>query len=58
MIMKDRLCDDESTVKIQSVPKYVTCPKCGGEIVLWSRSLLTVCWFCGFHAFKKEMIIN
>jgi len=56
--MKDTLCDDESLVTTESVPEYVTCPKCGGEIRLWSRSLLTVCWFCGFHAFKKEMIIN
>ena len=56
--MKNALYDDEASIKIESVPEYVTCPKCGGEIGLWTGSLLTVCWFCGFHAFKKEMIVN
>jgi hypothetical protein len=40
------------------IPEYITCPKCGGEIALWSDQLLTVCLFCGFHAFRKEGIIN
>jgi hypothetical protein len=40
------------------VPEYITCPKCGGEIGLWTGSFLTICWFCGFHVFKKEAIIN
>jgi Zn finger protein HypA/HybF involved in hydrogenase expression len=58
MIMEDTLFGDKSSIKIESVPEYVTCPKCGGEIGLWTESILTICWFCGFHVFKKETIIN
>ena len=47
-----------SIVKIAPVPEFITCPKCGGEIELWSDEYLTVCLFCGHKAFKKEDIIH
>jgi len=56
--MKENRYEDEGAISIVSVPESLTCPKCGGEIGLWTGSILTVCWFCGFHAFKKEAIIN
>jgi hypothetical protein len=56
--MKNNIYDDEYSIKMESVPESVTCPKCGGEIGLWTGSILTICWFCGFHVFKKETIIN
>ncbi len=31
-----------------------TCPKCGGEIGLWSNEEETVCVFCQFRIFEKE----
>jgi hypothetical protein len=58
MIMRNNIYDDEYSIKMESVPESVTCPKCGGEIGLWTGSILTICWFCGFHVFKKETIIN
>ena len=46
------------TVKITPVPEFITCPKCGGEIELWSDEYLTLCFFCGHKAFKKENILH
>jgi hypothetical protein len=56
--MKDCELKEETLLLIDDIPQSVTCPKCGGGIGLWTGSILTICWFCGFHAFKKEMIIN
>lgn len=56
--MKDQRYQSDSAVNIDEEPGCVTCPKCGGEIGLWTGSILTMCWFCGFHVFKKEAIIN
>jgi hypothetical protein len=50
--------DDKDSITLEPIPESVTCPKCGGEIGLWTGSILTICWFCGFHAFKKETIVN
>ncbi len=30
------------------------CPKCGGEVALWSEEPETVCIFCNYHLFKNE----
>ena len=30
------------------------CPKCGGEISLWSEDRETVCIFCNHKVFEKE----
>jgi len=46
------------SVKIAPVPEFITCPKCGGEIELWSNEYLTACFFCGHKVFKKENIIH
>ncbi len=35
-----------------------TCPKCGGEIELWSRDPETVCLFCDYRVFDKESTIH
>jgi len=56
--MKDCELNGETLVAMDDIPQSVTCPKCGGGIGLWTGSILTICWFCGFHVFKKEMIIN
>ncbi len=46
------------SVKVRPVPEFITCPKCGGEIELWSYESLTVCLFCGHQVFKKENILH
>ena len=56
--MKNDRYNLDSALEIDEIPECITCPKCGGDIGLWTNSILTICWFCGFHAFKKEAIIN
>jgi len=56
--MKDVRYIEQPFVCLEDIPQTVTCPKCGGGIGLWTESILTICWFCGYHVFKKEMIIN
>lgn len=56
--MKDSAHKEELLIHELDIPESVTCPKCGGGIGLWTGSILTICWFCGFHVFKKETIIN
>lgn len=59
--MKDNLKPKDKSpcsVKITPVPEFITCPKCGGEIELWSHEFLTVCLFCGHQVFKKENILH
>ena len=46
------------SVKYLPVPDFITCPKCGEEIELWSDEDETVCFFCGHKVFKKEMTIH
>jgi hypothetical protein len=59
--MTDNLKHKENSpcsVKITPVPEFITCPKCGGEIELWSDEHRTVCYFCGHKVFKKENILH
>lgn len=56
--MKDHKDKEETFLDLEEIPQSVTCPQCGGGIGLWTGSILTICWFCGFHVFKKELIIN
>jgi len=56
--MKEDTYKEQQSLTMEDIPQSVTCPKCGGGIGLWTGSILTICWFCGFHVFKKEMIIN
>jgi hypothetical protein len=40
------------------LPETITCPICGYEIALWTYEEETMCYICGFKAFKKETIIH
>jgi DNA-directed RNA polymerase subunit RPC12/RpoP len=31
-----------------------TCPRCGGEMSLWSGASETVCIFCKYRVFERE----
>ena len=35
-----------------------TCPKCGGEIGLWSEESETLCIFCEYRVFEHERTIH
>lgn len=35
-----------------------TCPKCGGEVGLWSEENETLCIFCDHKVFEKENTIH
>jgi len=56
--MKDDRYIERPFVCLEAIPQSITCPKCGGEIGLWTDSILTICWFCGYRVFEKEAIIN
>ena len=46
------------SVKYAPVPEFVTCPKCGEEIELWSDEEETVCVFCGHKVIKMETRVH
>jgi len=35
-----------------------SCPKCGGEVSIWSEEPETLCIFCQYHLFEKEKTIH
>jgi DNA-directed RNA polymerase subunit RPC12/RpoP len=42
-------------MRLESVLDLVTtCPKCGGEIGLWSEEIETLCIFCEYRVFERE----
>ncbi len=42
-----------------ALPTLITvCPKCGGEIELWSETLETNCVFCNYKVFDREGTIH
>ena len=46
-------------VKIIAVPDIITtCPKCGGELGIWSGEKETLCIFCDHKVFEKENTIH
>jgi DNA-directed RNA polymerase subunit RPC12/RpoP len=55
-----KLKADASTgVRLESVLDIVTtCPKCGGEIGLWSEDTETLCIFCQYRLFEKEGTVH
>lgn len=47
-------------VRLSALPDIVTaCPKCGGEVALWSEDRETaVCIFCDYRLFDRESTIH
>ncbi len=42
-------------MRLDSVLDLVAiCPKCGGEVGLWSEDPETLCIFCQYRVFEKE----
>ncbi|MCX7793599.1 MAG: hypothetical protein N2257_04220 [Thermodesulfovibrionales bacterium] len=39
-------------------PEFVTCPKCGEDVEIWTDEEETHCIFCGYHLFRKETIVH
>jgi DNA-directed RNA polymerase subunit RPC12/RpoP len=49
--------EKKGTVNIKLVlPRefIISCPKCGGEVGLWSEDRETTCTFCNHRVFDKE----
>lgn len=40
------------------VPEFLTCPKCGEEVELWTDEDETLCPLCLYRLFRKECIIH
>jgi len=40
--------------QILQLQLITTCPKCGGEISLWSEDRETACVFCEHKVFERE----
>jgi len=39
----------------EKLPELIAhCPKCGGEVGLWSEDRETICFFCDHKVFEKE----
>ncbi len=45
-------------VKVLPVPLFVTCPRCGEEVELWSDGNETICYFCNYRPFRKEFTLH
>jgi DNA-directed RNA polymerase subunit RPC12/RpoP len=46
-------------IRLESVLDIVTtCPKCGGEIGLWSEDTETLCIFCQYRLFDRERTVH
>ncbi len=45
-------------VKYSPVPEFITCPRCGFEMELWSGGEETRCFVCGHKFFKREATIH
>ncbi len=46
------------TVKYAKVPEFITCPRCGLEMELWSEVYETRCIVCGHRFFRREATIH
>jgi len=44
-----------TTAEFVLAPQLITrCPKCGGEVGLWTEDRETVCVFCDHRVFTRE----
>jgi DNA-directed RNA polymerase subunit RPC12/RpoP len=48
-----------SGIRLASVLDLITiCPKCGGEVGLWSEEAETLCIFCQYRVFENERTVH
>jgi DNA-directed RNA polymerase subunit RPC12/RpoP len=46
-------------IRLASVLDLIAiCPKCGGEVGLWSEEAETLCTFCEYRVFEKERTVH
>lgn len=51
--------DKTCGTRIDAIADIITtCPKCGGELGLWSEETETLCIFCDHKVFEKEKTIH
>jgi rRNA maturation endonuclease Nob1 len=46
------------SLKNAALPDFITCPKCGDEIEIWTDEDETACASCGHKVFKKESTVH
>lgn len=46
------------SVKYSPAPEFITCPKCGEDVELWTDEEDTQCIFCGYRVFRSQKIPN
>ena len=61
--MKENLSKHKTSknpgTKIDAIIDIITtCPKCGGEVGIWSEESETLCIFCDHKVFEKENTIH
>ena len=50
---------ESSVMQLASVLDLIAiCPKCGGEVGLWSEEAETLCIFCEYRVFEKERTVH
>lgn len=50
-----KLKKNTTTAEFILAPELITnCPKCGGEVGLWSEKNETICIFCNHRVFDRE----
>lgn len=45
-------------VRYSPAPEFITCPRCGFEMELWSEGEETRCLVCGHRFFKREATLH
>jgi len=53
---KDAAASSAETAAVREI--IVVCPKCGGEVGLWSEEAETICIFCEHKIFEKEKTVH
>lgn len=46
------------SVKYSPAPEFITCPRCGVDVELWTDEEETQCIFCGYRIFRSERILQ
>jgi hypothetical protein len=53
---KNKKSGTRTLIAVQDI--VTTCPKCGGEVGLWSEEPETICVFCEHQVFERENTVH
>ena len=58
-LSKHKSSSKSTGIRLASVLDLIAiCPKCGGEVGLWSEEAETLCTFCEYRVFEKERTVH